>query len=107
VINKFYSLYLKKAILLNEFLSGKYVLYCHCYQLLKNTIYIHTHTHTHTYMKRFIAPIFMEVHVGLQNCSYNQFTTLSLRVFMRVNVRHIYVSAVKNNYNEKNTAATR
>ena len=47
----------------------------------------------------------MEAHVGLQNCSYNQFTTLSLRVFMRVNVRHINVSAVKNNYNGKNTAA--
>jgi len=40
----------------------------------------------------------MEVHVGLQNCSYIQFTTLSLRVFMWVNVRHISISAVKNNY---------
>ena len=45
----------------------------------------------------------MEVHVGLQNCSYNQFTTLSLQVFMRVNVRHISVSAVKNSYNGKKT----
>jgi len=33
----------------------------------------------------------MEVHAGLQNCSYNQFPTLSLQVFMRVNVRHIDV----------------
>ena len=52
-------------------------------------------------MYRFIAPRYMEVHVGLQSCSYNQFTTLSLQVFMRVNVRHINVSAVKNNYNGK------
>ena len=37
----------------------------------------------------------MEVHVGLQNFSYSQFTTLSRRVFMRVNVRHINISAVK------------
>jgi len=49
----------------------------------------------------------MEVHVRLQNCSYNQFTTLSLQVFMWVNVRHIDISAVKINYNGKNTAATR
>jgi len=49
----------------------------------------------------------MEVQVRLQNCSHNQFTTLSLRVFMRVNVRHINTSAVKNNYNGKNTAAAR
>ena len=47
----------------------------------------------------------MEVHVELQNCSYNQFTTLSLLVFMWVNVRHINVTAVQNNYNGKNTAA--
>ena len=38
----------------------------------------------------------MEVHVELQNCSYNQFTTLSLCVFMWVDVRHINISAVKN-----------
>jgi len=49
----------------------------------------------------------MEVHVGLQNCSYNQFTTYSLLVFMSVNVRHINTLAMKNNYNGKNTAAAR
>jgi hypothetical protein len=49
----------------------------------------------------------MSVHVGLQNCSYNQFTTLSIQVFMSVNVRHINISAVKNDYNGKNTAAAR
>ena len=47
----------------------------------------------------------MEVHVGLQNCSYNQFTALSLLVFMWVNIRHINVTAVNINYNGKNTAA--
>jgi len=49
----------------------------------------------------------MKAHVGLQNCSYSQFTTLSLQVFMWVNVRHINISAVKNNYNGENTAAAR
>ena len=49
----------------------------------------------------------MEVHVGLQNCSYSLFATLSLRVCMSVNVRHIDISAVKNNYNGKHTAAAR
>jgi hypothetical protein len=39
--------------------------------------------------------------VGLKNCSYKQFTTLSLHVFMHVKVRYIDVSAVKNSYNEK------
>ena len=62
---------------------------------------------TFIYIQLFIAPKFAEVHVGLQNCSYNQFTTLSLYVFMQVTARHIDVSAAKNSYNEKNTAAAR
>ena len=45
----------------------------------------------------------MEVHVGLQNCSHNQFTTLSLLVYMRVNVRHINVTAVKNKIHLRTT----
>jgi len=43
-----------------------------------------------------MAPKFVAVHVGLQNCCYNQFTTLSLHVFMLVKARYIDVSAVKN-----------
>jgi hypothetical protein len=34
------------------------------------------------YIYIYIVPKFVAVHVGLQNCSYNQFTTLSLYVFM-------------------------
>jgi len=49
----------------------------------------------------------MKVHIGLQNCSYRQFTTLSLQVFMTVNVRHIKIAAVENNYNGQNTAGAR
>jgi len=39
------------------------------------------------------------------NCSYNQFTTVSLRLFMYVCVKHLKVSAVKNKYYIKNTVA--
>jgi uncharacterized protein YqgC (DUF456 family) len=59
------------------------------------------------YIYRFIAPKFVVVNVGFQNCSYNQFTTLLLHVFILVTARHIDVSAVTNSYNEKNTAAAR
>jgi len=55
------------------------------------------------YIYRFIAPKFVAVHVELQNCCYNQFTTLSLHVFMLVTARHIDVSAVKKSHNEEKT----
>jgi len=35
-------------------------------------------SYIYIYIYRFIAQKFIEVHVGLQNCSYNQSTTLSL-----------------------------
>jgi hypothetical protein len=43
--------------------------------------------------------------VGLQNCSYNQFTTLLLQVITWVKAGHLDVSAGKDSYKEKNTAA--
>jgi len=43
---------------------------------------------------------------GLTNCSNNQLTTSSLWLFMYVLVKHLKVSAVKNKYYIKNTAAT-
>ena len=39
------------------------------------------------------------------NCSNNQFTTVSLWLFLYVRVKHVKVSAVKNKYYIKNTAA--
>ena len=43
----------------------------------------------------------------ITNCSNNQFTTISLWVFMYIHVcvKHVKVSAVKNKYYIKNTAA--
>jgi hypothetical protein len=42
-------------------------------------VYIYIYTYIYIYI-RFIVPKFVEVHVGLQNCSYNEFITSSLHV---------------------------
>jgi len=57
----------------------------------------------HLYLIR--CPTIHEESTWFANCSNNQFTIVSLWVFMYVRVKHVKVSAVKNKYYIKNTAA--